>query len=404
MRKPIIQRIHIVLLIVILLFNITSVVFAEVELPFTDVLESHWYYEDVCFAYEQGLMLGVKADKFDPEGSVTRAMVATIFWRMQDSPVQEKPCSFTDVASGVWYSDAIAWAEASEIVNGIGGGKFAPNAYITREDLMTMFYRYADYSGRNMPKEYHFSTLQYFKDRLQLSYYAITPMEWALTEGLIYGESVTQLNPSALATRAQLSAILHRFLETTDTKLIGISVSQLPDKTDYRPGEALDLTGLEIAAFYETFYEGGSSVFCERISDYQLSIPEIIGGPNQIIVAYCGFRTQFIIMVTSSGAYYDIDAAMEAGNNYALSIGFSSIDYSLTPSNAGYFPYETVTGKILTMAGGQAWLEQEMRDSAQSTKDNLVGMYGEDGHVLPCRTYIAYDAATDTYFLYFLYD
>lgn len=100
---------------------------------------------------------------------------------------------------------------------------------------------------------------------------------------------------------------------------------------------------------------------------------------------------------------FDINAAMEAGNTYALSIGFACIDYSLTPANAGYYPNQTAPGEVITLLGGQSWLEQEMRDGAQSCKDNLVGMYGEDGYVLPCRTYITYDAATDTYTWYFLY-
>lgn len=101
---------------------------------------------------------------------------------------------------------------------------------------------------------------------------------------------------------------------------------------------------------------------------------------------------------------YDINAAMEAGNAYALSIGFACIDYSLTPSNAGYYPYEQTNGEVIALLGGQSWFEQEMRDSAQSTKNNLVGLRGENAPAAcACRTYITYDAATDTYTWYFLY-
>ena len=100
---------------------------------------------------------------------------------------------------------------------------------------------------------------------------------------------------------------------------------------------------------------------------------------------------------------YDINAAMEAGNAYALSIGFACIDYSLTPANAGYYPYEQTTGEVIALLGGQNWFEQEMRDCALDTKNCLIGTRGETGYQCTCRTYITYDAATDTYTWYFLY-
>ena len=101
---------------------------------------------------------------------------------------------------------------------------------------------------------------------------------------------------------------------------------------------------------------------------------------------------------------YDINAAMEAGNAYALSIGFHSVNYDLTPANAGYYPYSTIEGYILADVGGQSWLEQEMIGKAQSCKDRLIYIRGENAHAAcTCRAYITYDAATDTYCCYFLY-
>lgn len=100
---------------------------------------------------------------------------------------------------------------------------------------------------------------------------------------------------------------------------------------------------------------------------------------------------------------YDINAAMEAGNAYALSIGFACIDYSLTPANAGYYPCSYITGDSLSRIGGQRWLEQEVIAKAQSCKERLIVLDGDDGYVLPCRAYITYDSATDTYCCYFLY-
>ena len=101
---------------------------------------------------------------------------------------------------------------------------------------------------------------------------------------------------------------------------------------------------------------------------------------------------------------YDINAAMEAGNAYALSIGFACIDYSLTPSNAGYYPNEQTTGEVIALLGGQSWFEQEMRDCAQDTANDIDAIRGEGRFKgCACRTYITYDAATDTYTWYFLY-
>ena len=101
---------------------------------------------------------------------------------------------------------------------------------------------------------------------------------------------------------------------------------------------------------------------------------------------------------------FDINAAMEAGNAYALSIGFHSVDYGLTPANAGYYPYSTIEGYILADIGGQSWLEQEMVDTAEYTKAALIYLRGENAHAAcTCRAYITYDAATDTYCCYFLY-
>ena len=213
----------------LMLLGSVAAVSAAEELPFTDVAAGSWYYDDVCYVVDSGVMVGVKADKFDPDGTVTRAMVATIFWRMQGAPEQSAPSSFTDVPEGKWYSDAIAWAENSKIVEGVGKGKFEPDGEITRQDLMTMFCRYAaQLDGQKMPEQYPSEMLMRFGDAESISGYAKKPIQWAMTRGLTRGskegtglDTETRnvdygiLEPTATATRAQLAAILHRYENPT---------------------------------------------------------------------------------------------------------------------------------------------------------------------------------------------
>ena len=178
--------------------------------PFTDVSEKDWFYGDVMFVYENGLMLGTSKTLFSPHGTATRGMMATILWRMEGSPVPKGKNSFTDVEAGKWYADAITWTAENSIFAGYGKDKFGPDDPITREQLAAIFYRYVDYKGYDLTVK---GNLDKFKDADKITDYAKTAMQWAVGSGLVKGKSGNLLDPQGTATRAEIAAMLHRFIE-----------------------------------------------------------------------------------------------------------------------------------------------------------------------------------------------
>ena len=178
--------------------------------PFTDVSEKDWFYGDVMFVYENGLMLGTSKTLFSPHGTATRGMMATILWRMEGSPVPKGKNSFIDVEAGTWYADAITWTAENGIFAGYGKDKFGPDDPITREQLAAIFYRYADYKGYDLTVK---GNLDKFKDADKITDYAKTAMQWAVGSGLAKGKSGNLLDPQGTATRAEIAAMLHRFIE-----------------------------------------------------------------------------------------------------------------------------------------------------------------------------------------------
>ena len=178
--------------------------------PFTDVSEKDWFYGDVMFVYENGLMLGTSKTLFSPHGTAMRGMMATILWRMEGSPVPKGKNSFTDVEAGKWYADAITWTAENGIFAGYGKDKFGPGDPITREQLAAIFYRYADYKGYDLTVK---GDLDKFKDADKITDYAKTAMQWAVGSGLVNGKSGNLLDPQGTATRAEIAAMLHRFIE-----------------------------------------------------------------------------------------------------------------------------------------------------------------------------------------------
>ena len=175
--------------------------------PFTDVSEKDWFYGDVMFVYENGLMLGTSKTLFSPHGTATRGMMATILWRMEGSPAPKGKNSFTDVEAGKWYADAITWTAEKGIFAGYGKDKFGPDDPITREQLAAIFYRYADYKGYDLTVKGNLDT---FKDADKITDYAKTAMQWAVSSGLVKGKSGNLLDPQGTATRAEIAAMLHR--------------------------------------------------------------------------------------------------------------------------------------------------------------------------------------------------
>lgn len=184
-----------------------------VKNPFADVNAGDWFYRDVLFSYEKGLMSGMDAAAFAPYANTTRAQIAVIFYRMEGSPAVEGENSFTDVVrdSGTaWFYDAVTWAQKNGIMGGYSNSSFAPNDPITREQLAAIFYRYAQYKGYDTTQGG--MAIREFDDYESISDYAMGAMAWAVNTGLVKGDS-NLLYPKGTATRAELAALFHRFAE-----------------------------------------------------------------------------------------------------------------------------------------------------------------------------------------------
>ena len=182
------------------------------EATFTDVSETAWYKNSVDYAVEHGLMNGTGTNTFEPESTMTRAMLVTVLWRYANAP---KPGAnpFTDVPNGKWYTDAVAWAAENGVVNGVGDGKFEPDGSVTREQMAAILYRYAQKVGIDTSKH---TELSAFPDASRVSAYARASMQWIVAEGVIGGSRENGqdwLNPQGNATRAEVATILMRFIE-----------------------------------------------------------------------------------------------------------------------------------------------------------------------------------------------
>ena len=181
----------------------------EVKLPFTDVSTSDWFYDDVAFVYENGLFSGTDSRSFSPNASMTRAMLVTVLYRLEGEPTVTGRSSFTDVRSGAYYEKSVIWAAANGIVTGTDSTSFSPDAKVTREQLAAILYRYAQYRKLDTDAS---AKLNSFTDADSVSAYASEALGWAVSEGLINGAS-GKLMPNGDASRAQVAAILHRFVK-----------------------------------------------------------------------------------------------------------------------------------------------------------------------------------------------
>ena len=181
------------------------------DLPFSDVTESDWFYDAVTYAYENGLMDGVGAGLFAPNSETTRAQLVTILYRLAGQPAPSGDSGFSDVETGTWYTDAVAWAAQNGIVNGVSDTQFAPGDDITREQLAVILYRYATYQGYDVSQR---ADLSGFVDAGTISTYAQEALSWANAQGLVLGVEDDSLRPQGNASRAQIAAVLMRFCQT----------------------------------------------------------------------------------------------------------------------------------------------------------------------------------------------
>lgn len=185
----------------------------DAELPFLDVAESSWYYDAVVYVYQKGLMTGTSTTTFAPGATTTRGMIVSVLYRQAGSPeVSDEMVGtpFEDVGPGAWYADAVYWARANGIVNGYSETSFGPNDVITREQMAAILYNYSAFTGADVSAR---ADLSAYDDASAIAAWAREALEWANAEGLITGMTATTIAPKESATRAQVAAILQRYLD-----------------------------------------------------------------------------------------------------------------------------------------------------------------------------------------------
>ena len=243
MRKKVIG----VLLIVTMLFSLLCLNSDASGEQFNDVSEKAWYASAVEYAVKNGLMNGVGNNKFEPETAMSRAMLVTVLWRYAGQPKEGKN-TFCDVPDVQWYTDAVAWAAKNGVVNGVGDNRFEPEGKVTREQMATILFRYANQIDADTGKR---GDLKAFADYKQVSEYALVPMRWAVAEKIINGSDGCLL-PNGDATRAQVAAILMRFVQK-------IAANQ---DAAYRVALITDYGDIMDESYNQTTFEAGKA-WCE---------------------------------------------------------------------------------------------------------------------------------------------
>lgn len=195
-----------------ILFGCMLAILLSVQVyAFSDVSETDWFADEVEYVSQNGLMSGVGNDRFAPELSVSRGMLVTILFRMENSPSGYDHSAFSDVKSGSYYESAVAWASQNGIVTGYNEKAFGPEDDVTREQFAAILRRYAKYKNIYQEKT---AAMDAFGDFAQVSSYAVEAMKWANAMGYINGTSATTLSPKGTATRAQTAAIIMRFAQS----------------------------------------------------------------------------------------------------------------------------------------------------------------------------------------------
>lgn len=202
------KRILCILLTITMLFSYGIYTSAVENILFTDVDFDSWYADAVTYVSENDLMLGTAPNIFSPDGMMTRAMFATVIYRMENNPSVDKTDSFDDTEDGKWYSDAVNWASNQGIVNGYSSSVFGVNDPITREQIVTMLYRYSGTPS--------IENTQDFSDMTDVSAWALNAVKWAQSQNIIDGRPGNVFDPASNATRAECAAIIYRYLTRTD--------------------------------------------------------------------------------------------------------------------------------------------------------------------------------------------
>lgn len=194
-------------------FDVVNGVTAIARFPFTDVAAGTWYYGAAAYAYNNGLFAGMTPTTFAPNATMTRAMLVSVLWRLAGAPAPKAPNTFVDVPDGAWYTDAVTWAAENGVVSGIGGSRFDPSGFVTREQTAEILYNYAHSKGYDVSAR---ADLTAFPDAGSVSGWAEEALSWANAAGLINGtvrDGQTILDPQGSASRAQVAMILMNYVE-----------------------------------------------------------------------------------------------------------------------------------------------------------------------------------------------
>ena len=194
-------------------FDVVNGVTAIARFPFTDVVAGTWYYGAAAYAYNNGLFAGMTPTTFAPNATMTRAMLVSVLWRLAGAPAPKAPNTFVDVPDGAWYTDAVTWAAENGVVSGIGGSRFDPSGFVTREQTAEILYNYAHSKGYDVSAR---ADLTAFPDAGSVSGWAKNALSWANAVGLINGtvrDGQTILDPQGSASRAQVAMILMNYVE-----------------------------------------------------------------------------------------------------------------------------------------------------------------------------------------------
>ena len=194
-------------------FDVVNGVMAIARFPFTDVVAGTWYYGAAAYAYNNGLFAGMTPTTFAPNATMTRAMLVSVLWRLAGAPAPKAPNTFVDVPDGAWYTDAVTWAAENGVVSGIGGSRFDPSGFVTREQTAEILYNYAHSKGYDVSVR---ADLTVFPDAGSVSGWAEKALSWANAAGLINGtvrDGQTILDPQGSASRAQVAMILMNYVE-----------------------------------------------------------------------------------------------------------------------------------------------------------------------------------------------
>lgn len=194
-------------------FDVVNGVTAIARFPFTDVVAGTWYYGAAAYAYNNGLFAGMTPTTFAPNATMTRAMLVSVLWRLAGAPAPKAPNTFVDVPDGAWYTDAVTWAAENGVVSGIGGSRFDPSGFVTREQTAEILYNYAHSKGYDVSAR---ADLTAFPDAASVSGWAEEALSWANAAGLVNGtvrDGQTILDPQGSASRAQVAMILMNYVE-----------------------------------------------------------------------------------------------------------------------------------------------------------------------------------------------